>query len=761
MFIAIIIILSMILSLVLSSLPVFGAELPAPTNFKAEINKNYIALSWNNQDTDTSYYYTIIEKSTDHGEFHPVASLYKGRTTYNDYSISNGHIYTYRARVVYSSRSSSYTHEEKVIVYYPTGLSISGVYSSQIDLKWSYPELPTITPPEYDVIIERREYGTSKWVKLAQVPVTEHSWSDKNVNPDTLYFYRIKVRYPNGKETNNIPHNSGISTRTEFPLNTQLTGYALSNNRIRLQWDTDYKFDGTAVLQKMDSAGNFYTIYSSKSASSYTDYNVVSGETYTYRLYMRSESGLVSEYTDEISISTEVVPWPWDLSAKALSSERIVLTWTYPYEVETGFEIWRKSTLNWEKIAVVGRNASDFTDADVKSGQSFSYKIRAISGETSFSAFTPAVNVDYNYPATPQKPIYYTQKNVMFLYSYEEVPKNTTYTLEYRKGLNDEWKDFKTADKNYLSAIITFSPDTEYQFRIRANSGSLTSYSPSFDFYGSSPEAPTEFQAQIIGFSRILLTWNHFGDKTDGYYIYRKLDDGSKKLIATIDNGEKSFIDSTPLSGSILEYSITAFNSGGESDAKTIKVSVPKMNAFKDIETVKWVHDAIYTLLGKGAIEYGNGYFHPFTAITKGEAVRWVLKSFDIPYDLSGLFTLNDISPESSYYKDLVTAVNLGMIYPDESDRVFPGNVMSRRDMILLLNNVLNYLGIPLYSVSDEIITKYEDYYEIAASERHIIASFVGTGIISGDGRKLNLSGNATRSEAAAITYRILKRYLQ
>ena len=37
-----------------------------------------------------------------------------------------------------------------------------------------------------------------------------------------------------------------------------------------------------------------------------------------------------------------------------------------------------------EKIGVVGRNIHDFSDTDIESGQSYTYKIRAIRGDTPF-----------------------------------------------------------------------------------------------------------------------------------------------------------------------------------------------------------------------------------------------------------------------------------------------------------------------------------------------------------------------------------------
>jgi len=125
-----------------------------------------------------------------------------------------------------------------------------------------------------------------------------------------------------------------------------------------------------------------------------------------------------------------------------------------------------------------------------------------------------------------------------------------------------------------------------------------------------------------------------------------------------------------------------------------------------------------------------------------------------------GLFIPSDVSPQNPYYRDLVTAVNLGIIHPDEYDRVFPGKVMTRRDMVILLTNALNYLGIPLFTASEEVLLRFNDHYGIAPSERHIISSFVAFEIMTGDGKNLNLSAGATRAEAAVLTYRILKRYL-
>ena len=55
----------------------YAGSLDAPSDFEAEIFRNYVALSWDNE--STGYYYTIIEKSVDQGDFYRIATLYKGK----------------------------------------------------------------------------------------------------------------------------------------------------------------------------------------------------------------------------------------------------------------------------------------------------------------------------------------------------------------------------------------------------------------------------------------------------------------------------------------------------------------------------------------------------------------------------------------------------------------------------------------------------------------------------------------------------------
>lgn len=740
------------------SIEAFGAELLPPDNFKAEINGRYIELTWKNNDSNFSR--TVIERSTDYGEFIEIASLSKSRTSYKDGNIENGHAYIYRARTEYRSSESSWTSEQEVIYLYATSLDIVYTSDTYVDLEWNFPRYVPIEPEDYEVVIERRTYGKKKWTDIGTLPITELKYRDDSVEPDTVYYYRIKTIFPNNDESRYIPGTSGISTRTTYPLKTPLWGYAYSNSRIKLEWEMPDDSDVKAYIQRKNSAGDFITIFSSNSADSYVDTNLRSGEIYTYRLYMKPKNGSESEFSDEISVKTERISQsPWRLEANQLSSQRIALTWEFPFDDESEFEVWRKDSDGWANIAVLPRNTLSFVDTGVKSNESYIYKVRVKRDDTVFSPFSRLADIDYSYPAIPEKPLCYTYEGFLFLYSNDEIPKNTTYTLEYRENINDKWKDLRTSYERYLMVSIPYSSDSEYQFRVRANAGNLASYSQILNFSGKPPVKPVSFNAEFLGYNSVKLTWKNADDKTEGFNIYRISESGDRELLKTCSINESNYIDEAPLAGTGYRYEITAFNTAGESQKVSTTVLVPKSQVFKDISQYKWAHDAIGSLLGKGVLDYGNGNFYPQASLTKGEAVRWILRAFNIDYNNQGLFTLNDLAPNHAYYKDIISGINAGIIYPDSSDRIFPGNTLTRRDIVLMLNNALSHLDIPLISASDEILRKYSDYYEILPGEKHIIASFVQSGIIVGNGDSLNLSAKVSKVEAAVIIYRTLNRY--
>ena len=738
----------------------FAQSLLAPTDFDVQVHKNNIHLTWKNSKNANTITYNIVERSVDKGEFQRHAYLSGSTESYYDYSISNGHIYTYRVQTINSQTvKSPYTPEIEAVYLYPTNFRIANKFTNQIDLEWEYPTLNVKRDTDYYIVIERRENTYTAWEEIANLPSTETTFRDYTVVSDTWYYYRARIRYDEDNYSYYIPSASGINAQTQHPLTTPLWGHSISQNIIKLSWDMSDSYEGSVILERKTSSGDFAHLATSRETS-YLDIGRTPGETYAYRLYMQSEYGRKLEEYTEINITAELVSAPSDLSVKAISSDKIILTWSHQGDNETGFEIWRKGEGPWELLSTVPKNTEYFTDSSASYGQSYTYKVRAKRGDYCYSDFLQSQSVKNEYPETPGAIHAYTNDGLLYIFSDDKAPKDITYTLEFRTSINSTWRDIKSVQNNVLMTNFGFSKNTEYHFRIRANLGNLSSTSPEFHFFGSAPERPLNLEAPVVGYNRVTLKWLDQTDKEDRYDIYRSIN-GVKKLIGSVDKDSESFIDKSPVTGSNSYYEVVARNTTGVSPAAGISVRIPGIIIFQDIGSYEWAYDAIYNLQGMGALDnIQNEMFYPLNVITKGQMVHMVLKGFNIDYEVSGLFPPTDITPNHIYYKDMLTAINLGLIHPDPDGRVYPNKIATRKDIIFLLTGALGNLGYPLNPYGIEQIERFNDFWQIPQEEIDIVSSFVGDGIISGKaGQVLDLNSSATRIEAVAFIYRTLLKY--
>ena len=738
----------------------FALSLPAPKDFSVQVNQNYNELKWENSENPNITTYIIIERSVDKGEFSQFTLLSSSRESYKDYSVSNGHVYTYRLQTIHKQTiKSPYTPEVEVVNLYPTNFRIANTFSDHVDLEWEYPILQVKREPNYKLLIERRKKGHTSWNDIAELPVTETTFRDGDIEPDTQYYYRARIHYGSEKYSIYIPSTAGVSTYTGYPLTTPLWGYSESEKSIRLMWEIPDSFKGKIILERKNSSGDFITLYSGQ-GTSYLDTGRTPGNTYTYRLCMQSKNGQKSEYTEELQITAETVSVPSDLSVKAIASDKIILTWNYQYDNETGFEVWRKGEGPWMLLTTVPKNSETYTDASVSYGHSYTYKVRAKRGDYCYSNFTQSQTVINEYPNEPGQIQAYIINGLLYILSHDKAPEGITYTLEFRTNINNPWSEIKSVENGVLYTNIGFNKDSEYYFRIRVSSGNLSSIGPEFHFFGSVPEAPSNLEAVTAGYNRVTLKWLDQTDKEERYDIYRTIK-GVKKLIGSVDKDTETFIDRYPVTGENTYYEVVACNTTGASPAVGISVKIPKIIIFQDIEPYEWAYDAIYTLQGLGVFDnIQNEYFYPLNVVTRGQMIHMVLKSFNISHDYTGLFPPADISPNHKYYKDIATAVNLGLIHPDSGGRVYPDKAATRKDIIFLLSSTLGYLGYPLNQYGTEYIMSFNDYWQLQQEDIEIVSSFAGDGIISGKaGKMLDLNSSATRIEAAMLIYRTLLKY--
>lgn len=743
----------------------FGVVLSKPEDFDVTVYQSYNQLEWTN--TNKGFTFILIERSVDQGAFYPLTTIRNDLGIYKDYSVLNGHIYTYRIKANLSNDSSAYTPEKEVVTIFPTNLKIDKAFSNQVDLEWETPELALFREVNYKTIIERRENNEQSWSVLVTLPATQTIYRDTDLKDGTYYRYRIRMQYDKDIYSNYSPSAYGLSTLTTYALTTPLWGHGLPDGKIALTWDIS-RVDSQArvIIERISSIGANRVHIVTADKKTYIDTDVLRGETYTYRLCLQTVQGRSSEYTGELEITAEHIPPIMAFEANPVAANQVVLTWDYPYEVETGFEIWRQDqdapehTSGWIKLATIPKNMDTYYDKGVISQKTYKYKIRAYRGDNTCSAFSPDTSVTIAFPDQIEPIVAYTSDHILHIFSHDRAPQNTSYTLQTKDHQFDEWKNIRVRNQEHMTYSTRFDSQTHRYYRIRANALSLESFSPEFEFFGSHPKAPTSVRAPHVGHGRVVLEWNDETEKELGYNIYRTIN-GEKKLIGSAEKNVQIFIDQAPLAGADAYYEVCAYNLMGESAKNGVWAKVPRKAEYKDTAAYPWAQNDIYTLQGFGAFGHSTTeYFYPQSAVTRGELAHMIIKSFNMGYDTSGIFPLSDITVHNKYYDDLTTLYKLGIMHPDHERRIFPQRYVTRQEVLVVLSNVLGHLEYQLHEHDVEILTEYSDYHSIENVDIRILASFVGEKIITGKSQqRLALSAYAAKIEVVAFVYRTLIRY--
>ncbi|MBC2606550.1 fibronectin type III domain-containing protein [Pelagicoccus albus] len=156
---------------------------------------------------------------------------------------------------------------------------------------------------------------------------------------------------------------------------------SLSAKSLHLSWlDESSRAEG--ILVERSSNGGDYIEVADLDASltEFLDEDVVEGVTYSYRLRAYNAFGY-SEYT--VSMQGEIYADSVDSDGTGINfGNPLVLRWLDSCDKEDGFLIERSDDgVRFEEIAQTGANVTNYTDADVRDGQEYYYRLR------SFNAF--------------------------------------------------------------------------------------------------------------------------------------------------------------------------------------------------------------------------------------------------------------------------------------------------------------------------------------------------------------------------------------
>ena len=311
-----------------------------------------------------------------------------GDTTTNEFidtTAESGNVYTYTVRCVNSDGSaytSAYDSVGKSIAYLAIPqLSNVGLHVDGVKVTWK-----KVTGAEKYRIF--RKTASTGWVTLADV--TTNSYIDTSVKSGTTYSYTIRCVSSDGNTYTSDYDRIGKSVK--YIAAPKVSTLNVNLNGVKINWNAVSGAENYRVFRK--TASSSWVALTDTTSTDYTDTTAQAGITYIYTIRCISSDGktFTSAY-DTQGKSISILNSP-EISSISKVSTGVKINWNV-----TGAEQYRVYRLQangtWKKVADVTTNT--FIDTSVVSGNTYTYTIRCMNADGSYtSAYdTKGVSVSY------------------------------------------------------------------------------------------------------------------------------------------------------------------------------------------------------------------------------------------------------------------------------------------------------------------------------------------------------------------------------
>lgn len=225
----------------------------------------------------------------------------------------------------------------------------------------------------------------------------------------------------------------------------------------------------------------------------------------------------------------------------------------------------------------------------------------------------------------------------------------------------------------------------------------------------------------------------------------------SKVTIKTKQLNETSFAAGqekirTVVLGDSLSQILPAIISSGEKDCPS--------RSFRDLDTTKWYHEAIDTMLREGLMNgTGNALFEPNGTLTRAMLVTILWRSEGKPA-ASAQTSFTDV-PAGAYYAEGVRwAAANGVVKGVSSTEFGPSKNITRQELVTILWRLAAKKGLNT-SNAGLTVPEFADRSQIAAWAAEAMSWGCTRGILTGkSANRVDPTGTATRAEAAAMIVR-------
>ncbi len=547
---------------------------PAPSGFNVTPNDDTsFNVSWTNMSGVTSYLLEYLGPagprcpscpdwvelgSYSSGGAHTISGFSPG-TTYQFRVRAYGDAVTYRADYGDAATRSATTH--LVAPPAPDGFTATAASDSQVDLSWD----PQDGIARYQI---QHRLSTSSWTTLTStLPGTNSSYTTSNLSPDTDYEFRVRAY---GDAVGYIaqwsPYSHDSATTHEVldtpPAPDGFTATAVSDSQIDLSWHYRSGISNYQVQYRLSTSSSWSnsTTEATGSSTSYTVTGLQCSKEYQFQIRAHGDGSSYASswgpYTSSPypSASTDLClpPAPSGFNVTPNDDTSFNVSWTNMSGVTSYLLEYLgpagprcPSCPDWVELGSYSSGGAH-TISGFSPGTTYQFRVRAYGDAVTYradygDAATRSATTHLVAPPAPDGFTATAASDSQIDLSWDPQDGIARYQIQHRLSTSS-WTTLTSTLPGTNSSYTTsnLSPDTDYEFRVRAYGdavGYIAQWSPySHDSATThevldTPPTPTGLTATPDGNS-VDLAWDHLSGIST-YGIEQLLSTSSSWILVT------------------------------------------------------------------------------------------------------------------------------------------------------------------------------------------------------------------------------------
>jgi predicted GH43/DUF377 family glycosyl hydrolase len=178
---------------------------------------------------------------------------------------------------------------------------------------------------------------------------------------------------------------------------------------------------------------------------------------------------------------------------------------------------------------------------------------------------------------------------------------------------------------------------------------------------------------------------------------------------------------------------------------------------FQDIGDTAWAQASIEALAAREVVlGVSADNFAPGNPVTRAEFVTLLMRSFGKTNEQAPPPSFQDMDQDDWYYSYVAAAEQLGVISGREDGSFGGGEVISRQDMAVMANRIIQAMNVKLPAGTSP--EAFNDTSDIADYAVEAISAMQNAGILEGSNGSFMPNEISTRAQAAVIIYRIMNK---